>query len=65
MAKAPVIKDLRNFIESKLDGATVDNAIEIKYLTEPGDNYGSTMLKISIEVSEVADNTNKVSFYLI
>lgn len=47
----PEIKNLNELIEPNLDGAKLIEYTS-KYLTKPGDNYGSTILSVSAIVQK-------------
>lgn len=51
MAEVPKIKDLDKVIYPHLHGGRLDS-YESKYLTKPGDNYGSLMLAIHAKVKQ-------------
>lgn len=54
MAPPPEIKNLKELIEPNLNGAKIIDYTS-KYLTKPGDNYGSTILSISAKVQKGSD----------
>lgn len=54
MAEIPKIIDLHKVLEPHLNGGTLES-YESKYLTKPGDNYGSIMLAIHAKVKQPDD----------
>lgn len=54
MAEVPQIINLHKIIEPYLQGATLVS-YESRYLTKPGDNYGSIMLTIDAKVKKTND----------
>lgn len=54
MAEVPKIKDFHKVVEPHLNGGILES-YESKYLTKPGDNYGSIMLEIHAKVKQSKD----------
>lgn len=54
MGEVPEIKDFHKVIELYLQGAKLES-YESRYLTKPGDNYGSLMLAISAKIKQSND----------
>lgn len=54
MSAPPEIKNLKQLLEANLDGIKLID-YSTKYLTKPGDNYGSTMLGLSAVVQKGTD----------
>lgn len=59
MSQPPVIRNLKEFLEPILSPGTTVLNYRSKFLTAPGDNYGSTMLAVTVDVADV---NNKVRF---
>ncbi|XP_055542208.1 uncharacterized protein LOC129727939 isoform X2 [Wyeomyia smithii] len=58
MSRPPVIRDLPGFLEPVLEAGTKVLGYRASFLTAPGDNYGSTMLALEVDVTG-ADNEPK------
>lgn len=54
MSAPPEIQNLKEILEENLDGAKLID-YSTKYLTKPGDNYGSTMLGLSAIMQKGSD----------
>lgn len=54
MVPPPEIKNLKELIEPNLDGAKLID-YTTKYLTKPGENYGSTILSVSAKIQQGSD----------
>ncbi|XP_055637927.1 uncharacterized protein LOC129776362 [Toxorhynchites rutilus septentrionalis] len=58
MSQPPVIRNLKEFLEPVLDSGTTVLNYRSKFLTVPGDNYGSTMLALTVDIAD-ANNEPK------
>lgn len=58
MTQPPVINNLKELLEPALEPGTQVLGHQATFLTAPGDNYGSTMLALTVDVISAA--TNKV-----
>lgn len=55
MSLPPQIDNLKELLEPYLDGAKLID-YTTKYLTKPGDNYGSTILALSANIQNISDD---------
>lgn len=51
MSKPPVIRNLKEFLEPVLEPGVKVLGYKSSFLTAPGDNYGSTMLALTVDVT--------------
>lgn len=58
MTQPPVIKNLKELLEPALEPGTQVLGHQTTFLTAPGDNYGSTMLALTVDV--IGATTKKV-----
>lgn len=54
MSKPPAIRDLKEFLEPVLEPGVKVLGYQSSFLTAPGDNYGSTMLALTVDVTSAA-----------
>lgn len=59
MSSPPKIDNLKELLEPYLDGAKLID-YKTKYLTKPGDNYGSTILALSTTIQKDDEEPTKL-----
>ncbi|XP_058451824.1 uncharacterized protein LOC131430687 [Malaya genurostris] len=60
MAQPPLIRNLKELLEPVLEPGTKVLGYQASFLTAPGDNYGSTMLAVTVDISNAANETKQL-----
>ncbi|XP_058451823.1 uncharacterized protein LOC131430686 [Malaya genurostris] len=60
MIQPPLIRNLKELLEPVLEPGTNVLGYQASFLTAPGDNYGSTMLAVMVDISNAANETKKL-----
>ncbi|XP_058814264.1 uncharacterized protein LOC131678265 [Topomyia yanbarensis] len=60
MAQPPVIRNLKELLEPVLEPGITVLGYQASFLTAPGDNYGSTMLALTVDTINAANETKQL-----